>query len=217
MNVWRWILSLAATAAAVVEPASVRRARRALALLVARYGLGCGGRDPRAADPLGPYQARAGEAADRVRGRAALGRVWCDCSGFVAWCIGIARKLADGSWFYTDRIVSDAGRDLGLLDLGYRVPVDQARPGDIVAYGSIDTDGDGDRDRIGHTGIVSWVPAKIRTLADVKVIHCASSANPAGGAIRESSGKPWASPRAVVLRLWPKVVEALDRVERNAA
>jgi hypothetical protein len=37
-------------------------------------------------------------------------------------------------------------------------------------------------------------------LAKCKVIHCASSRVPGGGAVRESSGKPWAK-RGIVVRL----------------
>lgn len=189
--------------AAELEPASVRRARSQLNL--GNYGLGSGGRDPRAADPFGTYQARAGEDPARAHRRLLLGRVWIDCSGFVAWCLGIARKLSNGAWFYTDRIVADARRQLAFEDLGYRVPVDQVRPGDVVAYGSIDRDHDGKRDKIGHTGIVVAVPARVRSLRDVRVIHAAASTNPAGGAVRESSGAPWDRPDAVVFRPWPTV------------
>lgn len=189
--------------APALELASVRRARSQRGR--GNYGLGSGGRDPRAADPFGAYQTRAGEDPARAHRRVLLGRVWCDCSGFVAWCLGIARKLSGGVWFYTDRIVADAKRQLAFHDLGYRVPVDQARPGDVVAYGSIDRDGDGKRDKIGHTGLIVAVAAKVRTLRDVRVIHCASGASAEGGAVRESSGAPWDRPDAVVFRPWPNI------------
>lgn len=187
--------------AAELEPASVRRARAMLGR--GNYGLGSGGRDPRAPDPFGTYQASAGEDPARAHRRLLRGRVWIDCSGFVAWCLGISRKLAGGAWFYTDRIVADARRQLAFDDLGYRVPVDQVRPGDVVAYGSIDRDHDGKRDKIGHTGLVVAVPARVRSLRDVRVIHAAASSSPGGGAVRESSGAPWDRPDAVVFRPWP--------------
>lgn len=203
LALWQLVAGKARALAAELEPASVRRARAMLGR--GEYGLGSGGRDPAAPDPFGTYQARAGEDPARVHRRQLRGRVWCDCSGFVAWCLGIARKLGGGAWFYTDRIVDDARRQLAFADLGYRVPVDQARPGDVVAYGSIDRDHDGRRDKIGHTGLIVAVPARVRSLRDVRVIHCAASSNPAGGAVRETSGAPWDRPDAVVFRPWPGV------------
>lgn len=158
-----------------------------------RYCLGAGGKDPVAADPFGRCAKPEKHTHDGER-------VFCDCSGFVAWCIGKPRKLDGYGWIYTDQLVKDAARDLGPHDLGVSVPKVEAMVGDIVVYGSVDTDGDGDRDLIGHVGIISWVrPGGVRTLGDVRVIHCQARGDVA---VVETDGRIWER-RGVVLRLHP--------------
>jgi len=61
-----------------------RRARAVLAGPRGYYGLGAGGRDPSAALPWGAYQPRASDPLYRVKLRAQLGKVWCDCLAPVA-------------------------------------------------------------------------------------------------------------------------------------
>ena len=165
-----------------------------------RYGLGAGGRDPRAVVPWGEYQARAGEDAAQVKRRRALGRIWLDCSGAMAWVLGIPRRIAGYArgWGYvsTDGLIADA--DDPAVELVQWVPIGATiQPWTaLVVYGSVDTDGDGDRDGIGHVGIVcavpdGWTYQGPASLEALTICHCAASAS-ATGAIRRSSGRPWA-------------------------
>jgi hypothetical protein len=80
----------------------------------------------------------------------------CDCTGFVAWCLGFSRKLDDqfyksfnGGWFI--------GRSVGIME-----PLDKPRPGAVVVF----PDGNGSQ---GHIGIVTAVSSSKQIS---KVIHC---------------------------------------------
>lgn len=88
----------------------------------------------------------------------------CDCSGFVAWAIGIPRELPPGSgnWLQTTTYWEGGGSaGSGLFDL---IPEYLAEPGDIIVY----PDRSGKQ---GHMGIVSTVDSGSVT----QVIHCSSS------------------------------------------
>jgi hypothetical protein len=154
------------------------------------YRLGAGGRDPASPTP-------ANDEGD------------CDCSGFVAWCLGISRKVAqpayvrfNGGWLSTDGMVHDALTVGGILD---QVPSDDdAAPGDVVVYGN--------GPRIGHCGIIirtatrgatypvqedvakalgmkGWDPTKPRDYWEIA--HCAAG-SPVGHAIRVTSWERFA-------------------------
>jgi cell wall-associated NlpC family hydrolase len=129
----------------------VTRARHATTLHGIRYRLGAGGRDPADESPADDY----GE---------------CDCSGFVAWCLGIPRKLRqaeyvafNGGWLSTDGMVHDI--------LGPRVvlaPVTwaDALPGDVLVYGN--------GGRVGHCGILANSGTdRAGRATPVSVIDCA--------------------------------------------
>lgn len=116
---------------------TLRRARRSVNKGV-EYVLGKGGFDP--AKPLGARS---------------------DCSGFVAWALGIPREFPQGSWLQTTSYWQGGhAPGQGLFD-----PVEAAdcRPGDIIVYP------DQGRKQ-GHMGIVTQVT---NGRAD-KVIHCSS-------------------------------------------
>lgn len=151
-----------------------RRAFAGISMLV-DYRLGAGGRDPASPTP-------ADDEGD------------CDCSGFVAWCLGISRKVTqpayvrfNGGWLSTDGMVHDALTVGGILD---QVPHDDdARPGDVVVYGN--------GPRVGHCGILvrtatlgaqypiqKWDPSKPRDYWEIA--HCAAGTSP-GHAIRVTS------------------------------
>jgi hypothetical protein len=184
-----------------VSPAE--REQRAMACLrgtPGRYGLGAGGRDPKAPLPWGTYQARKGEDAEQVKRRTKLGAVWCDCSGGVSWVLGIPRRVAGYArgWGYlsTDGVIADANDPavelVAWVELGQTVTAWCA----LVVYGSADLDGDGDRDAIGHIGVVAAVPAGwiyrgAASLEDLTIWHVAASASPTGAA-RLSNGRAWA-------------------------
>lgn len=173
-------------------PTSVKRARagmawqeaqRAKGVLVA-YGLGWGGKDPAQLHPF-EYDAKA--------------KAWkCDCSGAIAHQEGIPRKLDGYGYIWTDGLVRDGKKDVK-GDLGYEVPRDQVRIGDCLVQASIDTDGDGDRDVIGHVGRVTKVDSPFVSLTEsVTVIEVASKPRP-GGYKEGKSGATWEK-RGIVFR-----------------
>ena len=138
----------------------VARARHAIGKGII-YKLGAGGKDPARALP-----ATAGA---------------CDCSGFVAWCLGLPRRQPETiGWIETSRMVRDA-RGANLLF----VEVLEPQPGDVIVY----PDRNG---RQGHCGIVSQVDGGLR------VIHCASRG--LNDAIRETSAARFLASGAIFAR-----------------
>lgn len=121
----------------------------------------------------------------------------CDCSGFVAWCLGLPRRLVTGpladrykphfgEWLETTAIVKDALSDFGLFS---KVTWELARPGDLVVYG----DGGGHQ---GHVGLVSEVDAH----GPVKVVHCSlGNFHAKGDAVQETDPHLWQG-RGIVAR-----------------
>lgn len=91
------------------------------------YKLGKGGYDP-AADYPGSSFLRL-----LPPGRV----IGCDCSGFVAWCLGVSRDPGRRKdklwpkWFETTNIWTDANGPRVRFD---SVPLQQLRPGDLVVY-----------------------------------------------------------------------------------
>jgi cell wall-associated NlpC family hydrolase len=117
----------------------------------------------------------------------------CDCSGFVAWVIGICRQTGDEQfrWVETTAIVHDA---LGDTRYFSHVRWTDAQPGDLVVYGDR-RDADGSRHQ-GHCGIVTAVD----TTGPLKVCHCSKGASLAqGDAIIETSPDAWRA-RGIVAR-----------------
>lgn len=164
---------------------AVARARRFLGLGL--YCLGAGGKDPHADDPWSKC------AHPDKHTHEHKGRVFCDCSGFVDWCYEWTRNDPVYGWRYTDAFVRDAARDVP-GDLGYAVALEDCKEGDLVVYRSVDIDGDGDRDRVGHVGIIS---KRARTWHELRVIHCSASGSVA---VKETDGMIWAK-RGVVFRV----------------
>ena len=144
-----------------------------------KYVLGKGGRNPQADSPLQDGA--------------------CDCSGFVAWCIGLDRyqpgKVAGGDWIETSAMVRDANYDRNLF-----VPMNERRPGYILVWG--DKNG-----RQGHTGIISAVDAHGKV---TRVIHCSSgNYRTKGVAIAETDPGVFLTNGAMVVR-FKGTVEATD-------
>jgi len=94
-----------------------------------------------------------------------LVRAACDCSGFVCWALGFARKTAlpNGfeEWTNSDSIWADA---MGPQTRFYRVA--KARPGALVVYPRKDS-----HERYGHVAIV--VAADSQGNAK-RIIHCSA-------------------------------------------
>lgn len=183
-------------------PEAVIRARSMLGLGL--YCLGAGGKNPYHADP---WSSCAKPTDPKHAKHVKQGRVFCDCSGFIDWCYRWSRNDPTYGWRYCDAFVRDALNDVP-GDLGYAVPIEECQEGDLVVYKSVDTDRDGDRDLIGHVGIIS---KRGKTFREIRVIHCASRGAPY--AVRESDGRIWET-RGVVFRVRaqpPRTQPNLDR------
>lgn len=114
-----------------------------------QYGLGKGGFDPDLATP-----APAG---------------LCDCSGFVAWCLGFSRQVKDkfylnfnNGWFETTAIWNDIGSSYGILHACKPIP------GAVIVY----PDSQGHQ---GHVGII---------IDEKLVVHCSVGNDKKGNAIQ---------------------------------
>ena len=155
-----------------------------------KYVLGKGGRNPLADSPLHDGA--------------------CDCSGFVAWCIGLDRyqpgKVAGGDWIETSAMVRDANYDRNLF-----VPMNERRPGYILVWGDRQVS---DRKRPGktrtvqgHVGVISEVDQHGKV---TKVIHCSSgNYRTKGVAIAETDPGVFLTNGAMVVR-FKGTVEATD-------
>ena len=189
---------------AASEPEPVARARAAMAARVPppsgwaagqaiRYRLGEGGGDPLAAHP-----------ADWSENR----RQWeVDCSGFAAWCLGIARRhrafpLWDG-YISTTSIWHAAGSPDGTEAARWFRFVDAPRPGDLVVYPN--RYALGIRVGIGHVGIVSRAPTGANVWT-ARVIDAASRpSNKLGRAITErDDASIWQQRGRFVRYMWRK-------------
>lgn len=91
----------------------------------------------------------------------------CDCSGFIAWSIGIPREFPPGSgrWLDTDAYWNGGGSAAKAagFPLCHAVPAAEAEPGDLIVY----PDQGGHQ---GHIGVVSSVDDQ----GQLKVIHCSN-------------------------------------------
>ena len=100
-----------------------------------------------------------------------------DCSGFVAWAIGIPRELPPGSgrWLQTTTYWEGGGNvGQGLFDESDPA---RAEPGDIYVYPDM-------RGKQGHMGVISAAQSG----RPIKIIHCSKgNFNRHGDAIRETN------------------------------
>jgi len=143
-----------------------------------------GGRDPHAPDCASHWKS----AVKRIPLATA------DCAALACWSIGMDRYQPDrfstfGGWLNTDSMLIDARTSKELFEIA-----DKPTPGDLIVYPSIDYDRDGDRERVGHVGIVvdaaAWVPG---TFGGLRVVHCsAGNDRRLGRAIAETDAAPWA-------------------------
>jgi hypothetical protein len=159
---------LAATEVALPSVADmIARARSAVGRRT-KYQLGEGGTRPAAELPGAPLKG-------------------CDCSGYVCWCLGIARHTDhnlyahfNGGWINTDAIVHDA-----CAHSGFFYKIESPKVGAIIVYPS-----QRPSRKYGHVGIVTEVKQGKMS----KVIHC-SSGNYAnlGDAIAETGPETFAN------------------------
>lgn len=137
MSTWRELLASADTSQ------TLERALKQAGNSKTKYRLGTGGFDP-------------------TKSMAST----CDCSGFVAWCIGVPRELPPGSdrWLDTDAFWSGGGSiGIGLFD---RVELPSCAPGDVLVF----PDSNGHQ---GHVGIVS----EVQNARPTKTVHCSGRRN----------------------------------------
>lgn len=157
------------------------RARSQVGLGVG-YSLGCGGWDP--------DSPKASETTTRKGERGE----WCDCSGFVAWCVGLSRRrtICPGLWgVSTVSIHRDAttkGRFFCALGKagGGRLPFDP-QPGDLVVYPDR-YDPKTRKTRQGHVAVLVDHTKRL-------IVDCSGSA---GGITERVAGSWWN--RCVVVR-----------------
>ncbi len=109
-----------------------------------------------------------------------------DCSGFVAWCLRMPRKIrhplyqkVNGGWFETTALYQD-----GLNQTGFFSSVPSAQPGSLLVY----PDKDGAQ---GHIGVVLEANGAGVQGAQ-RVVHCSlGSFKKTGKAIQETSAAIW--------------------------
>lgn len=159
----------------------------------ARYKLGTGNKRPDADTPLSSLVTH--------------GPGTCDCSGFVLWCLGQARRDPTfpyhNYWINTDSMLLDARGQQRIFQL---VPWAELRPGDLLVYpGRFEPRGPHlQRVAVGHTGIVvdvelpELLPAdesarRQAALERVTVIDCAAAKarKATGRAIDKRPGLLW--------------------------
>lgn len=143
-----------------------------------------GGRDPHAPDCASHWTS----AVKRIPLATA------DCAGFVAWCLGFDRYQPDrfstyGGWINCDSAIIDARTSREWFEIA-----EKPTPGDLIVYPSVDYDRDGDRDRVGHVGVIVDVSARVPgTFSGLRVVHCsAGNDRRLGRAIAETDATPWA-------------------------
>lgn len=112
----------------------------------------------------------------------------CDCSGFVAWAIGIPRELPPGSDHWLQTTTYWQG------DKGHFDPVakDETLSGDLYVYPDLDG-------KQGHIGIIT----STKNGAPEKILHCSSgNYRRTGDAIQETSPAVFAAhPKARIMRI----------------
>ena len=109
----------------------------------------------------------------------------CDCSGFVAWCLGVCRQCKDPAfpWYETTAIAHDATGDQRHFQM---VRWQDAQPGDVLVYGDR-KDSEGQRHQ-GHIGVISACDLT----GPIRVIHCSKGAWKAyADSITETSPDLW--------------------------
>jgi cell wall-associated NlpC family hydrolase len=151
--------------------------RRALSCVgTGIYGLGKGGRDPKAPSPLDAHGL-------------------ADCSAFLAWAWGESRYDPDdgedeigGDWIYTDALEADAK---GRQRFCRQIAVADVLPGDGLVYGA--------GAKVGHCAIVVAVPAVVRRFADLTVVHCHGPSGK-GPAITRANGGLWDRKGGIAIR-----------------
>lgn len=116
----------------------------------------------------------------------------CDCSGFVAWAIGIPRQLPPGTGPWLDTDAYARGSVKGIPSFTTAVAAGDIRPGDLWVY----------PDHAGKQGHIAFISRVDGGGAPTHVIHCSGSNSKAGDAVQETSPKAFkGNPAARVVRI----------------
>ncbi|TGD96781.1 CHAP domain-containing protein [Methylobacterium nonmethylotrophicum] len=115
-----------------------------------------------------------------------------DCSGFVAWCFRVSRKVdhplykkVNGGWFETTGIHADVGSSVG-----YFSQISKPKVGCILVYP--DYKGSDGKVHDGHMGIVLEVDdSKTGIAAVTSIVHCSVSNDRTGSAIQATGPAIW--------------------------
>lgn len=117
---------------------------------------------------------------------------YCDCSGLTCWAYEIPRNDKeyfedDGGWAYTNSIVADALDNNDMYE-----KLDKPAVGCFIVYPGITVKGE--RVRIGHIGIVTFVPDDWDgDFKKLRVVHCSGgNYKRTKDAIQETNGAVWA-------------------------
>lgn len=171
---------------------AVARARSAIGKGTT-YAIGAGGRHPDAVHP--------GMQVEGVPD--SPHSLLCDCSGFVAWCLGVDRYLPNdgiktspfGDWFETTALAQDAKSPpgIGFVD---EVPWADAKPADMLVWG--DRKGTDGKVHQGHVGLVCSIGPK----GPETVAHCSlGNFHATGDAIQETDCGIFVRNGAIVARV----------------
>ncbi|HEY2961376.1 MAG TPA: peptidoglycan-binding domain-containing protein [Pyrinomonadaceae bacterium] len=120
----------------------------------------------------------------------------CDCSGFIAWAIGIPREFPPGSqrWLDTDAYWSGGGgaAKAAGFPLLREVPAAEAEPGDLIVFP------DPAPHKQGHIGMISGVDQQ----GELRVIHCSKGNwTHFGDATRETDAAVWKNQPTRIMRI----------------
>lgn len=143
-----------------------------------------GGTDPLAKDPAARWSHPGSKFVN----------ITCDCIGAAAWIAGFDRyQPVRFSDIYDGYINCDSIR-IDIAKGGKRFQrLHKPQPGCMILYGSVDYDGDGKRDRVGHIGTVVavpavWNPDDPKSWQALKVVDVAARK---GRANAMTTGLPW--------------------------
>lgn len=143
-----------------------------------------GGTDPTAPDPGARWKKAGSQFVNRT----------IDCQAGVMWIEGADRyQPVRGGHVWGGRFNCDS---MLIEATEYKqcfVILPEPELGCIVVYGSEDYDGDGERDRVGHTGAVvslpaHWDPTKRQSWEDLGVVDCAGRK---GRSNKRTTGLTW--------------------------
>lgn len=144
-----------------------------------------GGTDPTAPDPAARWSRPGSKFVNRT----------LDCFAGMCWVEGFDRlqeKRAARVWegrLNCDSMIIEATHYRECFEI-----LPEPELGSIVAYESVDYDHDGDRDRVGHTGVVvrlprKWDPSRRECWEELGVVDCASRG--ASRSNKRTTGLTW--------------------------